>query len=281
MTRARAVAACAVLALVGAVLPAGVAVAASSSTPSAPVPGARLDGRDPATGELLAGWRTRTWRASAPARIVLGTSVRGRPVVALRQGPADAPRVLLLLGQMHGSEPAGRRVVSHLRGLTVPAGVQVWTVSTMNPDGSAAGTRRNAHGVDLNRNFPQGWLPTYTSRTYYPGPSPASEPETRLMMRFLDRLRPDLVLSLHQAFDAVDTGNPKTAAWARRIAAAFGLPTAAVPCRGPCAGTLTGWFNGGYAGQAVTVELPADVSDARAARYARAVLSLTSDLASR
>lgn len=55
------------------------------------------------------------WRASAPSLIAVGTSVRGRPFAARRQGPANAPYVVLVLGQMHGSEPRGRAVVRELR----------------------------------------------------------------------------------------------------------------------------------------------------------------------
>ena len=87
------------------------------------------------------------------------------------------------------------------------------------------GPRQNAHGVDLNRNFPQGWRRAYTSRGYYPGPVTMSEPETRC-----DRLRPDLVVSLHQAARSIDLGNPKTRLWAYRLAQAFHLPTRTVSC---------------------------------------------------
>jgi len=215
-----------------------------------------------------------SYRGGLPSSLVLGRSVQGRSIVAQRQGSAGAAHVLLVLGQMHGSEPRGRDVVRALRTLSPPAGVQVWTISTMNPDGAVAGTRRNAHGVDLNRNFPDGWLPTFSSRIYYPGPSVASEPETRAVLAFVCRLRPDLIVSLHQAFNSVDVGNPKTRTWALRLAAALGLPTTSVPCGGPCAGTLTGWYNGSFPGYAVTVELPASVPAALADRYARGIRSV-------
>ena len=214
------------------------------------------------------------WRASAPARVRVGSSVRGREIVARRQGAASAPYVVLVLGQMHGSEPRGRAVVRELRRHPPPGQLQVWSISTMNPDGARLRTRRNARKVDLNRNFPDRWRRTYTARTYYPGPRPASEPETRAFMALVDRLRPDLIVSFHQAFRSVDVGNPKTRTWSRRLARALHLPMTVVPCRGPCAGTMIGWYNRGYTGYAVTVELPARVPVARARFYAKATLAV-------
>lgn len=222
---------------------------------------------------------TLAWRAQAPSALVIGRSVTGRYIVAKRQGPATAPKVLLVLGQMHGSEPAGRAVVGQVRTLAPPRDVQVWTISTMNPDGSVRGTRQNARGVDLNRNFPQGWLRTYTSRVYYPGPTSLSEPESQAMVRFLNNLRPDLIVSLHQAARSIDVGNPKTRLWAYRLAQSFNLPTRTVSCDGPCAGTLTGWFNTYYSGHAVTVELPRTVTAYMARYYARAALKVGAMLA--
>ena len=54
-----------------------------------------------------------------------------------------------------------------------------------NPDGSAASTRHNANGVDLNRNFPYRWQPQ--DGVYESGAGPASEPETQAMQRFIER----------------------------------------------------------------------------------------------
>ena len=48
---------------------------------------------------------------------MIGESRRGLPIVAKRQGRADAKRVLLVLGQMHGDEPYGRYVVDQVRKL--------------------------------------------------------------------------------------------------------------------------------------------------------------------
>jgi predicted deacylase len=217
----------------------------------------------------------RAWRGTAPATVLVGHSVLGRPILARRQGPADAPHVLLVLGQMHGSEPRGRDVVRDVTAMLPPAGVQVWTISTMNPDGAAAGRRTNAHGVDPNRNFPYAWSPRYSSRLYYyPGSAPATEPEVVALMGFLDQLRPDLIVSMHQHYNAVDLGgSAQTWPWARRLSTAMRLRATVVPCNiGTCTGTMTSWYNHNHPGVAITVELPLRVPAALATAYARAIL---------
>jgi murein peptide amidase A len=225
---------------------------------------------------------TRAWRAAAASRLVIGTSVQGRPIVAVRRGAATAASVLLLVGQMHGSEPGGMAVAARLAQLRPPPGLQVWIISTINPDGSLARRRTNAHGVDLNRNFRYRWSRTATSRIYNPGPRPWSEPEARALAAFLDHLRPDLVVSLHQAFNSVDTSPGKTRTWAVRLARALHLRARVVPCGvGPCHGTMTSWYDAGYVGSAITVELPARVPPSWATADARAILAVASLLVPR
>jgi hypothetical protein len=113
--------------------------------------------------------------AVASRRVVIRHSVRGRTIVAHVLGPDAAPRKLLLVGCIHGNECAGIAILSALARRRVPAGVQLWLVPEMNPDGTAAGTRQNADGVDLNRNFPTGGSgspipPTTPGRARRPSP---------------------------------------------------------------------------------------------------------------
>ncbi len=213
-----------------------------------------------------------TVRQPVVATSIIGASVRGRGLTAVRIGDPRATRTLLVLGQMHGNEPAGRYIVTAMRSARVPTGVQIWLVSTLNPDGSVANTRRNARAVDLNRNFPYGWRSDFSSRLYYPGQYAASEPETRAFIALVARVKPDAIVSFHQAFNAVDDSNPKTARWARSIAKQIGLPVTRVSCRGKCAGTMTSWFNARYPGWALTVELPRRVSPAMQRRTTAALL---------
>jgi predicted deacylase len=184
---------------------------------------------------------------------VIGTSVKGRPIVAYRLGEAGAP-VMVLFSTMHGNESAPRRILTSLvRGREVH-GIDLWVVPTYNPDGLAAGTRKNAHGVDLNRNFPYRWKDLDGS--YESGPKPASEPETRAVMKFLREVRPRRILSFHQPLYGVDT-DTKRPAFARRVAKALRLPAKRFDCGGVCHGTMTQWFNHKFSGAALTVEYDA------------------------
>jgi protein MpaA len=186
---------------------------------------------------------------------VLGKSVRGRPIIAwhmddVTDGKHAGPTVVLI-ATMHGNEGAPRQILQSLRSGPAIHGADVWLVPVYNPDGLAAGTRRNAHGVDLNRNYPYHWADLDGS--YESGPRPASEPETRAMMGFLRAVDPDYVLSFHQPLHGVDTDN-KRPGFSRRVADLLNLPATTLDCGGVCHGTMTGWFNDHFKGFALTVE---------------------------
>jgi protein MpaA len=209
---------------------------------------------------------------------VIGRSVQGRAITAVHLGADDAPVRLVVIGQMHGDEPAGRRVVAALAGMVPAAQVQLWLVPTLNPDGAAASRRTNAHRVDLNRNFPEGWARTQRS-IYFSGPRASSEPETRAAMAFLERVQPTAVLSFHQAFARVDNTQVRSRAAAAQLSRLIGLPAGTVSCPSRCRGTMTGWIDASLEAIAITVELRSRVSSASAAHAARAVLGLGSWLA--
>ncbi|CAA9400972.1 MAG: hypothetical protein AVDCRST_MAG32-2949 [uncultured Nocardioides sp.] len=180
----------------------------------------------------------------------IGRSVRGRPIMAYRLGEPGG-RPVVMISTMHGDEPHTRLILQSLRDGDPIGGIDLWVVPTYNPDGLARGTRRNARGVDLNRNFPYDWADL--DGRYESGPRPASEPETRAVMRFLREVRPHRVLSFHQPLLGVDT-DTKDSAFARRLARALRLPQTTLDCGGVCHGTMTGWFNHGFGGAALTIE---------------------------
>ena len=214
-----------------------------------------------------------------PRQLVIGESRRGRPIVAKRQGRADAERVLLVLGQMHGDEPYGRYVVDQVRKLKPRKNTAVWTIRTMNPDGAKLRTRRNANRVDLNRNFPDNWQAGDPGSLFYAGPRPASEPETRAFMAGAEQIKPDAVVSYHQRANVIDRGSrKKTRKWVKRLSRDLRLPISRVSCVTKCVGTMSGWFNTQFRGWAVTVELPARVSVPRQRSMARAMIRLAPDL---
>jgi murein peptide amidase A len=203
--------------------------------------------------------------------VTVGHSVHDRPITARVLGPDSARRKILLVGCIHGNECAGRAVLSAVARLRVRAGVQLWLVPEMNPDGTAADTRQNAHGVDLNRNFPYHWRPI-SDPTYYSGPRPASEPETRAAMGLIRRIKPALTIWYHQHQDLVDMAGGDRGV-ARRYAQISGLRATCLPF---LPGTAPGWSNHELPGTtSFVVELPAGpVEPAALARHVRAVQAM-------
>jgi murein peptide amidase A len=227
---------------------------------------------------LLRGFPTTATRSHAASvassqRVVIGRSVRGRPIVARVLGPDSAPRKLLLVGCIHGNECAGIRILSALGHARRPTGVQLWLVPELNPDGTAADTRQNAHGVDLNRNFPYQWE-RVTDPTYDSGPSPASEPETRAAMALIRRIKPAVTIWYHQHMDLVDMAGGDRGV-ARRYAELSGLRAT---CLGFLPGTAPAWSNHVLPGTtAFVVELPTGpVGSAALSRHLRAVRAMES-----
>jgi protein MpaA len=217
--------------------------------------------------------------AAAPASVheatvVIGTSVQGRPIRAVHRWTDGATRSTVVVGSIHGDERAGMRVVRSLRTATLPAGVDLWLVRTLNPDGTAADRRTNGHGVDLNRNFPTYWRLAGAGTGTWSGPTAASEPETRAAMSFLRTVAPRTTLVFHQPLSGVDSYRAKSMTLVRRLSRLLDLPVRSFDCTGGCHGTLTDWHNRHLSGRAVTIELAPRVSTAAVTRYARALLKV-------
>ena len=211
--------------------------------------------------------------AAADRRSAIGHSVAGRPIVeAIDRAPRARLRVLVV-GCIHGDETAGMRVARRLIGAAAPARVELDVVPTLNPDGVAAGTRGNADGVDLNRNFPFAWRPLGGGE--YSGPHPLSEPESRAARNLIRRTDPAITIWFHQPFGLVDRSGGDVAI-ERRYAQLSGLPLVGLR-RYP--GSASSWQNHAMGSTAFVVELPAVVSGWLVRRAARATLALAAEYA--
>ncbi len=112
------------------------------------------------------------------------------------------PAVFLTCG-VHGEEKAppviAYLLMKHLCGQwqenalleTLRYNAKYLIIPVANPYGWNHNQRRNAGGVDLNRNFPDGWTLGDPERSTYGGPEPLSEPESRFIRTVFER-NPDI-----------------------------------------------------------------------------------------
>ena len=203
--------------------------------------------------------------STVPARIletrVIGTSVQGRSITAVRMGTPGG-RVVMVVGVIHGDENKGARITALLRSLPTPTGVDLWLIDTMNPDGQANGTRTNANGVDLNRNFETGWsyIPRSTTNHQYSGEAPDDQPETQAMESFIREIRPAIGIWYHQDANVISVSGARHII-ANAYATLVGLGTGSVPCSQKCTGTAGTFANRTITGSTnFLVELPGSAS---------------------
>jgi murein peptide amidase A len=138
---------------------------------------------------------------------IMGWSVEQRPIIVERFGRSGP--VVFLFHTIHGNEvPAeqcGERMRSWL--LSHPGSyqdMQLAYITQVNPDGYLAGTRFNANGIDLNRNFPATNFEP--SDTY--GPTAASEPETQVVVEVVEQTSPTVIVSVHSPLDVINYDGP-------------------------------------------------------------------------
>lgn len=249
-----------------------------------------------------------SWRelaASIGAREqVVGRSVEGRDLWRFDLGSQDpkAP-VIFLSALIHGIELIGsvalfdvvRRLkpTASARAADLLASARLVLMPMVNPDalaenmsrlerGYPAWRRTNAHGVDLNRNFPAAegasnlgsWHPFSGSRfrfsPHYRGPHPLSEPESQAVARVVEEVKPGLSLGFHSfgnmllfpwAFSR--QANPRAARYqslSRQFARA--LPGLPYVCKQaidfyPTVGDLDDWLDSRHGALAFTVEVSA------------------------
>ena len=134
------------------------------------------------------------------------------------------PKMLLMAG-IHGDEPDTTVLLSEALRSTPIDELHNAVILCANPDGMSRGTRANARGVDLNRNFSTD---NWTSNPVYhrnhvgepqdialsTGHKPESEPETRGLLRIIDQINPREIIAFHSALDCVeDPNNSKLGQW--------------------------------------------------------------------
>jgi predicted deacylase len=176
-------------------------------------------------------------------------------------------RRVLVIGGVHGGEHGARAakqlaVYLHAHPEAVPAGATIDIIRCLNPDADAAGTRGNAHGVDLNRNMPTAnWRRRLSasdqSRSMFHctgGASAGSEPEVKVLLAQLDKGY-DSVLSLHSHGGFFDANGPGGRSLARRMSAAGGLKLDKVAYDASITGSMGQFIPEEHKIPIVTVEL--------------------------
>jgi len=146
------------------------------------------------------------------------------PLVKRIGSSPDAFKILVI-GVFHGEEPQGDFIIHKY--LETPAAFEpknhMYYIPCLNPWGMERGMRTNQNGVDLNRNYPtKNWIKTEKNENFS-GEKAASENETRQMIELLEKLKPDIIVTLHAPLKCINYDGPAKKL-AEKIARFFSYP---------------------------------------------------------
>ncbi|MBA2318341.1 MAG: murein tripeptide amidase MpaA [Euzebyales bacterium] len=153
-----------------------------------------------------------------------GTSRNGLPL-QVHLPPDGAAIRHVVFCAIHGTEPDSTVIVSSALRSILPGQLRCAVVLAANPDGVLMGTRGNAAGVELNRNWPTSdWSaeqPPHRWTLEDPqdvrlssGPEPGSEPEVGALRDLIERLDAPSIVSVHSPLACVDDpGDSKLGRW--------------------------------------------------------------------
>lgn len=128
-----------------------------------------------------------------------GITANNLPILAYQFGNTG-PNVLIL-GGVHGDEVEGviashgllKEFINHY-----DLNLTLTLVPTFNLDGVLSKQRKNARGVDLNRNLPtKDWTNNVKEEKYYPGPHANSEVENQSLVNYITKNKINYIISLH------------------------------------------------------------------------------------
>jgi murein peptide amidase A len=162
--------------------------------------------------------------------VTYGRSPLGTPLEVWR--PQGKCR-MLIFAAIHGEESETTLALSRALRQLPESSPHCAVVLAANPDGLLRGTRGNARGVELNRNFPTGdWRPDPVPHRFTladprdvllsPGSHPGSEPETQALLALIADLEPEVVIALHAPLGCIDDANQS--ALGRWLAERTGMP---------------------------------------------------------
>ena len=203
-----------------------------------------------------------------------GRSVLGAPLLYY---PCKNKCKLLVMAGIHGEEPETTFLLSRvLRAFDEPFD-SIAFVLCANPDGVALGTRGNANGVDLNRNFKtrnfstekvgsRSILEAPRDTLLSPGSFAGSEPETQALVALIEKLKPVGVLAMHAPMGCVDA--PQKTLLVEGVMDTFNLPW--LPDIGYKTPGSFGTWCGERGLECVTLELPRMSLEQLFDRYGRA-----------